>query len=356
MTAEEDLVAHLTMMTVAQDQAMTQLLNSARGILSVHLHDFLGWYTPIDVENVFKLIVFLLRPMEQAVAALVDGWTASSISIMTGRVFQPIGTRRTEIGRTNITPEGALARAADTYRYQQSVIDKTFSDSVHSGEPMPPLQLPYDAAMQRATGTVDSNFKLAMRKQSQATLSRAADRNLITGYRRVIHPELAHEGTCGLCIAASTRIYHSDHLMAVHPGCHCTPLAIRKMKSGQIIDPGAAINDQDLSSYYRDAQGNTAEQLRQTRYKVDEHGELGPVLRPVGQPIRSEEQAKRDAKQPRRIPKSAAEKLKTMQNKHDLLVKDLHDYQASDDPDPYWINTMWERVGSLEREIQAAGG
>jgi hypothetical protein len=35
----------------------------------------------------------------------------------------------------------------------------------------------------------------------------AADAGLIVGYRRVLHAELSHEGSCGLCVAASTAVY-----------------------------------------------------------------------------------------------------------------------------------------------------
>ena len=37
----------------------------------------------------------------------------------------------------------------------------------------------------------------------------------IRAYRRVIHPELSKGGTCGLCIAASDRIYFVDDLLAL---------------------------------------------------------------------------------------------------------------------------------------------
>jgi hypothetical protein len=68
------------------------------------------------------------------------------------------------------------------------------------------------------------------------------------------------------------------------------------------MDLGGLINARDLGRFYADAGGTSAEKLRETRYKVDEHGEIGPVLRPHGDPIRTEQQARRDTNRPGRRP------------------------------------------------------
>jgi hypothetical protein len=55
-----------------------------------------------------------------------------------------------------------------------------------------------------------------MRETTRRHLAAAED---VTGYRRVIHPELSKSGTCGLCVAAADRIYYVDDLMPIHTNC-----------------------------------------------------------------------------------------------------------------------------------------
>ena len=45
-------------------------------------------------------------------------------------------------------------------------------------------------------------------------------------------------------------------------------------------DPADELNAVDLSQLYRDSGGTSGAHLKRTRYQVDEHGELGPVLVP----------------------------------------------------------------------------
>lgn len=106
---------------------------------------------------------------------------------------------------------------------------------------------------------------------------RKAIRNVkqVKGYRRVLHPELATSGqSCGLCIAASTRIYKKADLLPLHNLCHCEPVEI---VAGR--DVGGAINNEDLDILYGaagDSTGRTA--LSNTKWAVEDHGELGPRL------------------------------------------------------------------------------
>lgn len=107
----------------------------------------------------------------------------------------------------------------------------------------------------------------------------------VTGYRRIIHPEVSlargGEGTCGLCIAASTRIYKIADLMPLHDRCACEVLPILVI-DGETVDPGLTLNQADLNALlkqlYSDADDNTAAKLKRTRYREVEHGELGPYL------------------------------------------------------------------------------
>lgn len=92
----------------------------------------------------------------------------------------------------------------------------------------------------------------------------------ITGWRRVIHPELSRSGTCGLCVSAATRIYTTSDLKPLHKRCFCTVMGITADS-----DPGDALNRVDLGDLYDDAGGTTdGWTLKQTRYQVGPDGTL----------------------------------------------------------------------------------
>jgi hypothetical protein len=157
---------------------------------------------------------------------------------------------------------------------------------------LPDFEDPVEAAAQRIAAVADLDIQLADRAQSHRFLTDHANQLNITGQRRVIHPELSKGGTCGLCIAAAQRVYHPGELRAVHGHCECTTLPIVDGR-----DPGAGLNGLDLKTLYGNAGNSTsAAALKRTRYKVDEHGELGPVLTD-GRPFRSASDARRDTRQ-----------------------------------------------------------
>lgn len=106
---------------------------------------------------------------------------------------------------------------------------------------------------------------------------RKALRNVgrVKRYRRVLHPELATSGqSCGLCIAASHRTYRKVDLLPLHNLCHCEPVEIVDDR-----DVGGQINDEDLDILYG-AAGDSTERtaLSNTKWAVEDHGELGPRL------------------------------------------------------------------------------
>lgn len=101
----------------------------------------------------------------------------------------------------------------------------------------------------------------------------------VTGYRRVIHPELSKSGqSCGLCIVASTNIYSRGDLLPIHSGCNCEVSEIYSTKEG-VFDPGHQINLADLEVFYIEAEGSTnGWDLKKSRYKVVDHPEYGKTL------------------------------------------------------------------------------
>lgn len=144
----------------------------------------------------------------------------------------------------------------------------------------------------RLDDIVDGNLVIAQRDAEHQALnatildyqgrgrSRTRTSARIIGFRRIIHPEFSAGGVCGLCVAASDRIYHRETLRPIHLRCKCTSAPVTKT-----YDPGQPLNVADLKRLYTDAGSTSAADLKRTRYTVT-YNELGPVLVPAaGEPV-----------------------------------------------------------------------
>jgi hypothetical protein len=143
----------------------------------------------------------------------------------------------------------------------------------------------FQRAMAYAAQITDTNVTLAQREAYQQTLLRLERAAGITGYRRIVHPELARTGSCGLCIVASDNVYHTSQLLPIHGGCNCTVLPIVGA-----LDPGNSLNNMTLGDFYAAAArpggrgpSTSGDDLKKIRVTVNEHGEYGPVLTYTGQ-------------------------------------------------------------------------
>jgi hypothetical protein len=143
----------------------------------------------------------------------------------------------------------------------------------------------------RLVVTADDDLNLAEREASRQVLTAAGPR--VTGWRRVLRPELSQSGPCGLCVAASDRTYSVSELLPIHGRCKCVPMPITADH-----DPGASINAADLRRIYAAAGGTDAARLKRVRVQVHEHGELGPVLRVAGDDFRGPRKAAKAVEPP----------------------------------------------------------
>ena len=147
----------------------------------------------------------------------------------TGRVTLPDNLRQ------GVTPEDVWRRPAEQYRYAAS----------QGAEPAQALKV----ATQRAVALADTDRQLADRWAAREKLQLPE----ITGYRRIIHPELSVSGVCGLCVVAADRIYHVEELRAIHENC-VPPWAVvaakdvsaitRRDYSGELVVIGTAAGEQ----------------------------------------------------------------------------------------------------------------
>lgn len=197
----------------------------------------------------------------QLIAALGQPRTASRFTLPE----QPRG----------VDPELVWRRPAETFRYQRSIGT--------------PEEEALERALERAERIADDDVSLGERQAARAQLQAVAT---VTGFRRVIRPELSDNGSCGLCVAASDRIYSIETLLPIHARCRCVVMPILDGEE----DPGRALNREDLQRLYEAAGSTAAADLKRIRVVVHEHGELGPVLRRHGDHFRGPDEVERDAR------------------------------------------------------------
>lgn len=137
-------------------------------------------------------------------------------------------------------------------------------------------------AMRYAASITETNNTLAMRDASALALEELGAQAGITGYRRIVRPELSKTGSCGLCIIASDRVYKRSQLMPLHGNCNCDVLPIIGARYGA-GDPGSSLNNLDLADFYALAGSNRSDALKKIRVQINEHGEYGPSLGYHGQ-------------------------------------------------------------------------
>lgn len=144
-----------------------------------------------------------------------------------------------------------------------------------------------DRATSRALGLVRTDLSLVEREVEQGQMEQAG----IQRFRRVIRPELSESGSCGLCVVASDRIYHVKDLMPIHPPwCKCKTMPITEAE-----DPGVRINREDLERLYAAAGSTSGDDLKRIRVKVNQHGELGPILGEARDSFRNQKQVPLEA-------------------------------------------------------------
>lgn len=179
-----------------------------------------------------------------------------------------------------------------------------------------PPDVALDRAVARAAQLADDDLLLAQRE--------AARQKLITepkviGYRRILHPELATTGSCGLCIAASTRRYYVEDLLPIHGGCNCTQAPIYAES-----DPGDSLNLSDLETLYKLAGDSTAAaKLKKVRVVVQDHSELGPVLREMGQNFQTKADADAQQRKSGKRPPPDAAAAKVIQDRATQTLDEL---------------------------------
>lgn len=347
VTAEEAAAAGLsaaqaaavTALVQAQAAGRVRLLAGTSVFLARLLRRFTGWYDEAAVLALASTADTQVRAAQQASADLTLayqrqmlarlGVTLSKAEASRARLVVPSSS---EPGLRGVDFLTEWERPVKTYRYERSA-GATDDAAI-------------EAAVARAQRMADAAESLAMRRAVRRALSVAAGldpdapddpppttldladadfkdfqaslatpdapleppgstpaapttgaRVRVVGYRRVLHPELSRAGVCGLCVVAAGRIYTVKQVLETHPNCHCETAPVVET-GGRVEDPGKALNDVDMQRLYEAAGGTSRELLGQVRVRVDEHGELGPVLVEASAKSRSPRQARQALRDP----------------------------------------------------------
>lgn len=220
----------------------------------------LGSWDRENIEEFVAGVVPAVNAGEDLTALLTDSYLAEAMTEITGQIVLPQGT----------PPMQNLRQVPNEEVYARPFVDVW--TQLKNGES-------FDVALERGLDRLlrlgEDDLTLAYREATRISLGA----NGVAFYRRVIRPELSG-AVCGLCVAASGQRYKSDKLMPIHTHCRC---AVMPIIDG--ADPGREINGQDIDSLYREASknGRTAKELSNTKFVLQEHGELGPMLMPKGQ-------------------------------------------------------------------------
>lgn len=212
--------------------------------------------------------------------------TTTAAAITAGLAAQYVATVTSMVGdRPLPAPAVLLAplrNGADMRRVYQRPL-KLFRRQVAKGvEPA----AAFEQAMRLVEVLTQTNNSLAARDAFRQALNALGPEVGVTGYRRIVHPELSETGACGLCIVASDQVYNVGDLMPMHNRCKCTVMPVIGAKGGD-GDPGSSLNNLSLGSFYQAAGSTSGDDLKKVRVQVNDHGEYGPTLGYTGQKFTS---------------------------------------------------------------------
>jgi hypothetical protein len=134
-----------------------------------------------------------------------------------------------------------------------------------------------DAGARRAVDLARTDVQLARRG---AGLQARSSNDRIVGYLRT----LSGAENCALCYVASTQRYKKKDLLPIHPGCDCGEMPIYgKDDPGQIIDDIRLEATHDAVETRFGVQDRGGREPDYRKIKIQDHGELGPVLTVKGE-------------------------------------------------------------------------
>lgn len=216
------------------------------------------WTNPTQTLAAAAAAAGTAQTARQLHIGLMSEFVATTVEIMTGR--RPSAPRIPVGYSRNADPFDVYSRPVFAAReaLEQEILAE--ADALAAAEVKAEVLSLTDALMAR-------------RDAAAATLAASPE---VRGYRRVIRPELSETGTCGLCIAAATRLYSTEDLLDIHTRCKCTVMPVVAAD-----DPARRFNTADLERVYAVIPATRRQELSKFRYRVEDLEELGPTLTPA---------------------------------------------------------------------------
>jgi hypothetical protein len=221
---------------------------------------FTGWYSAAAVASQAALLAQSSQAAQEAMVGIFSRYVAELIALLTDSRRVDVPRVRLQPVRNGVDPVKVHSRPAYVFRETFALTGDEYAAQ--------------ERAIERAVQLIETDIMLAARQVQHDSM----DELKVTSYRRVLRPELSESGPCGLCVVAANRVYTIKDLLPIHGRCKCETMPI---VDG--LDPGLTLNERDLKRLYEAAGGDdgpstSAKDLKRVRVKVNEHGELGPVL------------------------------------------------------------------------------
>jgi hypothetical protein len=294
MATVEQATAEALILIQAQAQAREQLNQITQASVAAEIRAFAGWYDHAAITAFAGRLGKLTRASQKQMALSTDVFAVRILRLLTGRgrPVKPVAPEKLR----SVPLESVYGRLADQLRYLEATrgpeAPAALLQRSPDADPLPLLshEAILDRVVLRGELQVEDNLTLAFTNQWAADI---ADAPTVTGYRRVLHPELSAGGSCALCLTISDRIYSKAELLPVHERCACTVAPLIGDPEGP-GDPGFRINAADLKALYAAAGGTSAAALKRVKVATIQHGELGPRLVAASHNHRTESDARRD--------------------------------------------------------------
>lgn len=289
-------------------ESLSQARIESRAVRSAvaHVAAVESWYVPADVQVLASRVGSTVRAASIASAGVTDAYLARVLSYMLDAPPKTTGVLDLSrpLRRGARSYEQVYERVAETVRYYES----TGLSRLEALE----------RATVRADAMVRTDLALARRAQANRVYTRTPQ---VTHWRRILRPELSQRGPCGLCVAASDRVYSRHDLLPLHDRCKCTTLPIL----GD-MDPGRDIDREMLDLLYEEAGSTYGAALKGVRVQIIDHGELGPML--VDGRHRTARPGSRQRRNPDRQPTSQRDPARMITAELDALTKSLANIEA----------------------------
>lgn len=258
MTALQSLVA-------ANNKFGNSLISGAGSIASQAFRNLGSWRDDDVIRYINQIAPFLTGAKLQAAKSSVSFY--KSIADLTGQDWtQPV------ITASDVSTMALRKGVGTDVVYRRPFVD--MRTALANGQDMRDA---IESGARRAQILAETEVQLARRN---AGLRARSANDKIVGYIRT----LTGAENCALCYVASTQRYHKGDLMPIHPGCDCGEMPIYGTQ-----DPGQVINEVRLDGIHENVNerfGAWAADARTIDYRairIQEHGEMGPILTVQGQ-------------------------------------------------------------------------